>query len=104
MGAQGHWAYNGRSFFSPKGTAMNSSPLALWTNRRHVHSRYDLLMALHHLLEGTELYAKAVSDAQQYDNPRLVEFFSQLEKTSRLQAEAARHLLEQHAPNLRLQD
>lgn len=83
---------------------MNSSPLSSWANRRNVHSRYDLLMALHHLLEGTQLYAKAVSDAQQYDNPRLAEFFSQLEKTSRLQAEAARHLLEQHAQNLRLQD
>ena len=79
---------------------MTVSNPASWPARRNVQSRYDLLMALSHLLEGTELYARAVTDAQQYDNPNLAEFFRSLENNSRLHAETARHLLEKETQAL----
>ena len=76
---------------------MQDSSLSHWTQRRQTQTRFDLLMALNHLLEGTQLYAKAVSDAQQFDNPQLAHFFSDLEETSRQKAQAAKELLERHS-------
>lgn len=62
--------------------------------RRARDGRYDLLMAIDHLLEGAQSYAKAVQDAERAGNLALAEFFIGLEQVSRRQAQRARELLE----------
>jgi hypothetical protein len=68
---------------------------SVWQRRRD--SRYDLLSALDHLLEGAQLYSRAVQEAVRSGDEALAEYFSHLERTSRLEAARARELLEQLA-------
>lgn len=62
--------------------------------RRARDGRYDLLMAIDHLLEGAQLYSKAAQDALGRSDANLAEYFGALERMSRNQAEAARRLLD----------
>lgn len=76
---------------------MNVYPLPLAKQAPAKHARYDLLMAIDHLLEGTQLYAQAVHDATACGNDLLAEFFADLERMSRFNVDTARKLLEQTA-------
>jgi hypothetical protein len=70
---------------------------------RRRDARYDLLMALDHLLEGAQLYSKAVQEATRSGDEAIAEYFRHLERTSRVEAERARELLDGlsvHAPAL----
>ncbi|MBI3182785.1 MAG: hypothetical protein HYZ28_11665 [Myxococcales bacterium] len=60
--------------------------------------RYDLLMAIDHLLEGAQLYGKAAQDAAGAGDSEAAEFFGSLERGSRRQAQVARELLERPMP------
>jgi hypothetical protein len=62
--------------------------------RRRRDGRFDLLMAIDHLLEGSQLYAKAVQDAALANDPGLEEYFRGLERNTRRQISLARELLE----------
>ena len=55
-------------------------------------SRYDLLSALNHSLEGAQLYARGAQEALRNRDAALAEYFHQRERASRLEAERAEPL------------
>ena len=61
------------------------------TGTRDVH--YNLVSILYHALQGAELYANYVEDAEQAEDPELAQFFREVQAEERLRAERAKELL-----------
>ena len=57
---------------------------------------YNLISVIYHALQGAETYGIYANDAEQDANPRLADFFRQIQEDSLKRAQHAKELLKSH--------